>query len=101
MSRRPLVAFKVYRKGCIMEVRIYAVPVSDRNPWGYRFRCFMVDATTGDEVLGYDNHWPKGPHRHFQGAEESYRFRDLETLMTDFERDCRRFLKEIEDHETS
>jgi hypothetical protein len=40
MKRQPLRAFKVYRKGYIMEVAIYQVPVSTKTPQGYRFRCF-------------------------------------------------------------
>ena len=48
--RQPLRAFKVYRKGYLLEVKIYKVPVSKKNPLGYRFRCFMVHATTGEEL---------------------------------------------------
>ena len=99
--RRPIRAFKVYRKGYIMEVKIYKVPASKKNPLGYRFRCFMVEATTGEEIVGYDNHWPKGPHRHFHGREKSYSFQNIETLLNDFERDCEHVLKEVDDNETS
>lgn len=102
MKRQPVQAFKVYRLGYIMEVAIYEVPVSIKNPHGYRFRCFLVDPVNGEELVGYDNHWPKGPHRHFRGIEEPYDFQDLVTLLRDFERDCARFLEEEKGHnETS
>jgi hypothetical protein len=85
MARRPpVIAFKVYRKGHIMEVKVYKVPASKQNPLGYRFGCFMVDATSGEEIVGYDNHWPKGSHRHFGKKEEPYLFKDIQTLLDDF-----------------
>ena len=74
MKRQPLRAFKVYQQGYLMEVKIYSVPVSKKTPSGYRFRCFMVDPVSGEELVGYDNHWPKGPHRHCRGEETSYEF---------------------------
>ena len=83
-----------------MEVKIYKVPLSSKNPQGYRFRCFMVDPRR-EELVGYDNHWPKGSHRHFLGREEPYEFTDIVTLLEDFEKDCRRILKEVENDETA
>ena len=100
-KRQPVRAFKVYRKGYIMEVKVYRVPVSGKNPHGYRFRRFMVDARSGEEIVGYDNHWPKGSHRHFQEKEEPYPFRDIVTLLDDFGRDCERVLEEMDNNETS
>ena len=61
----------------------------------------MVHAATGEEIVGYDNHWPKGSHRHFRGREESYSFQNIEKLLSDFERDCERVLEEEDDNETS
>lgn len=84
-----------------MEVKIYKVPASRKNRVGYRFRCFMVDAASGEELVCYDNHWPKGPHRHFRGREEVYLFQDIETLLNDFRRDCEHVLEEVENDETS
>jgi hypothetical protein len=100
-KRQPLRAFKVYRKGYILEVKIHKIPTSKKNPHGYRFRCFMVDALSGEEVVGYDNHWPKGSHRHFAGNEEPYSFEDIETLLHDFKRDCETILEEAGDNESS
>jgi len=55
----------------------------------------------GEEVVGYDNHWPKGSHRHFAENEEPYSFKDIETLLHDFKRDCERILEEAGDNESS
>jgi|SRR5215510_16073922 len=101
MKRQPLRAFKVYRKGYLMEVAIYQVPVSAKTPHGYRFRCFLVDPVSGEELVGYDNHWPKGSHRHFRDAEESYAFHTIEKLLDDFAQDCRRILEDEENDEAS
>ena len=38
----------------------------------------------------YDNHHPKGHHRHAQGAEEPYEFVDIEQLIADFMADVKR-----------
>ncbi len=99
MKRQPLRAFKVYRKGYIMEVAIYQVPVSSKTPEGYRFRCFLVDPANGEELIGYDNHWPKGSHRHLRGVEEPYMFQSIEKLLDDFEQNCTRLLEEEESNE--
>jgi hypothetical protein len=101
VKRQPLRAFKIYRKGYLMEVKIYKVPTSSKNPYGYRFRCFMVDPSSGEELVGYDNHWPKGSHRHFLGKEEPYEFKGIVTLLEDFEHDCERILKEAGNDETA
>lgn len=100
-QRQPIRSFKIYRKGYIMEVKIYKVPASKKTPLGYRFRCFMVDAASGEEIVGYDNHWPKGPHRHFRGKEEPYRFKNFQALLDDFQHDCDSVLSEETDNESS
>lgn len=47
--------------------------------------------------MGYDNHSPKGHHRHWKGNEEPYHFRDFDTLRADFARDLAEVRKEVED----
>ena len=37
--------------------------------------------------MRYDNETAKGDHRHLSGSEETYLFRDVETLVSDFLRD--------------
>lgn len=60
------------------------MPVTDRYPEGARFRLVLMDRATGDIVLLYDNHWPKGPHVHAGGAETRYQFRGVAQLLKDF-----------------
>jgi len=38
----------------------------------------------------YDNHHPKGHHRHIEGTEKPYVFVDVDRLITDFTDDVRR-----------
>ena len=38
----------------------------------------------------YDNHPPKGHHRHVEGVEERYDFVDVDQLLEDFMADVRR-----------
>ena len=38
----------------------------------------------------YDNHSPKGHHRHVHGVEQEYVYSDVEKLLTDFRADVRR-----------
>ena len=37
--------------------------------------------------MGYDNHWPKGHHRHVLGEEGPYTYRGIDRLIADFRAD--------------
>jgi len=41
-------------------------------------------------VVGYDNHWPKGRHRHVLREEGPYAYQNVETLIADFRADIAR-----------
>ena len=47
----------------------------------YRLYYGLADGTC---VVRYDNERATGDHRHILGREEKYRFRDVETLVSDF-----------------
>lgn len=38
-------------------------------------------------IVGYDNHYPKGPHKHLLDEEYSYNFQNLDQLLADFDSD--------------
>ena len=40
----------------------------------------------------YDNHDPKGHHRHREGVEEAYEFVDVDGLLADFAADVGRMI---------
>jgi len=48
----------------------------------------------GERVVGYDNHHPKGDHRHYMGREAEYRYKDPATLIRDFLNDVEQVLSE-------
>jgi Family of unknown function (DUF6516) len=73
-----------------MEIVIWRVPVAVRgSSHGLKYRlAFVVDDVC---VLRYDNEAGKGDHRHVSGKEYPYDFRDIATLLSDFEEDVRRW----------
>ena len=76
----------------IIEVKIWAVPLSSGNPYGYKYS--MVYIKDGKRIFGYDNAKAKGDHRHYGGEEEPYKFKSINRLFEDFYQDLRRFKHE-------
>jgi hypothetical protein len=58
---------------------------------GLKYRLFYGFA--GRRLIGYDNERGKGDHRHLNGREETYKFRDWEALIDDFLADVERLRK--------
>ena len=76
--------------GHLTELVIWRVPRSPKHPEGIRYRlAFLLAGTTQPAVL-YDNHHPKGHHRHRGGVQEAYRFSTVDQLLADFQADVRR-----------
>lgn len=76
--------------GTILEMVIWRVPKpvqGSNHPYKYR----LFYGRPGRRIVGYDNERPKGDHRHAQGREEPYTFRDVETLVHDFLADVERW----------
>ena len=76
----------VLKSGVIVEAKIWNVPVSDKYPDGIRYSLFAIHSD-GKVLVGYDNHYPKGHHRHIGDTQEPYVFTDLEKLRNDFKTD--------------
>lgn len=73
------------RSGVIVETKIWKVFKDKRYADGFKYSLYAVrDAQV---LVGYDNHHPKGHHRHLGEREEPYSFSDLETLRNDFKAD--------------
>lgn len=77
----------VYPDGAIREMVLWKLskkmPLSSHK-FKYRLYFGLADGTC---LVRYDNEPAKGDHRHTAGREEKYRFRDVETLVSDFLRD--------------
>lgn len=73
--------------GSIVEMKVWQVQKSSHYPLGVRYSLYWV--TDGKILAGYDNHFPKGPHRHYGSHEEKYDFVSVEKLIEDFKKDLR------------
>jgi hypothetical protein len=76
--------------GNIVELVIWRVPKTAENPSGVRYRLAFVQRDEKEPAVLYDNHSPKGHHRHVEGLEEAYTFVDVDQLVRDFTADVRR-----------
>ena len=79
---------RIEEDGSLIEMKIWEVPDSEKNPDGVRYSLYWVKE--GKVLVGYDNHHPKGHHRHYGAKEESYAFTTIEKLIGDFLEDHRR-----------
>jgi hypothetical protein len=59
------------------------------SPHSYKYRLAYV--VKGDCVLRYDNEAGKGDHRYYAGRESKYSFPTPEKLISDFQRDIKRW----------
>ena|SRR5438552_458014 len=81
---------KIYENGDILEAVVWRVPAAPGSLSGVRYRLVFVRHGQRVPAVLYDNHSPKGHHRHIEGTEEPYRFVDVERLLEDFIADVRR-----------
>jgi hypothetical protein len=68
----------------VAELKVWQVPKSTHYPDGLKFSLFLVERESGEVLVGFDNHQPKGPHLHRDGKEAPYSFRSVEELLEDF-----------------
>ncbi len=80
--------------GNIVELVIWRVPRTHRSPSGVRYRLAFVRRGEEKPAVLYDNHSPKGDHRHVEGVQAPYNFTDVDQLLTDFMADVRRIIGE-------
>ena len=73
-------------EGWRMVVKIWKVPTSPTSPEGVDYSLSLI-SPEGDRVVGYDNHWPKGHHRHVLEQEGAYAYRGISALIADFKAD--------------
>src|SRR2546429_1619620 len=76
-------------EGNIVELTIWRVPVTSRAPEGVRYRLAFVRAAETTPAVLYDNHHPKGPHRHVEGRGRTIPLRGMYKLLVDFQADMR------------
>lgn len=77
----------VYPDGAIREMVLWKLPrriPKSSHSFKYRLYYGIADGTC---LVRYDNETAKGDHRHIADDEKQYRFRDVETLVSDFLKD--------------
>lgn len=72
--------------GGIEERMIWEVPKSAKCSDRVRYRLAYIPHGAKRPAILYDNHHPKGHHRHIQGRELPYEFSGVEKLLDDFRR---------------
>ena len=77
----------------VVELKVWQVPKSDHYPEGVKYSFFAT--RSGHVLVGYDNHRPKGHHRHFGGKERPYNFKGFDKLRQDFQTDLELALKRV------
>ena len=78
----------VRQNGLVREAVIWKVSKSDKYQDGVRYRLALVDSFTGKVLVLFDNHFPKGHHKHLHGEESPYRFSTVSELVDDFLSTC-------------
>ena len=76
--------------GDLVELVLWQVPRSAAYPDGIRYRLAFVLAGTTKPAVLYDNHHPKGHHRHRGAAQIAYTSSTVDELLVDFLADVRR-----------
>lgn len=76
-------------EGSRMVIKIWKVPKSKTSPEGIDYSLSLI-SPEGERVVGYDNHWPKGHHRHIVGQEGPYSYKGIQRLIADFKADVSR-----------
>lgn len=71
----------------LKELVVWAVPISEKYPEGVRYRMAFIPAGVESPTVLYDNHYPKGHHKHIDEKEISYHFTSIDSLLEDFEKD--------------
>lgn len=71
-------------RGNLYEMVIWRVDRSTLYPEAVRYRLAFIRSGEAKPALLYDNHHPKGHHRHVGADEEPYSFITARELVADF-----------------
>ena len=74
-------------EGVVVEFKVWQVPKSEDYPEGVKYSFFAT--RSGRILVGYDNHRPKGHHRHFSAKQGPHDFRGFDKLRKDFAKDLK------------
>ena len=77
----------VGKDGTIEERKIWDVPAGVKHPDGVRYRLACILPGQKEPAVLYDNHHPKGHHKHVKGQQSPYAFSGIDQLLRDFRQD--------------
>jgi len=83
-------------RGNLYEIVIWRVKQTTRYPESVRYRLAFIRAGERTPALLYDNHHPKGHHRHVGRRQESYNFVTTKQLVSDFLLQARSLAGEVQ-----
>lgn len=70
--------------GNLLEFVVWTVTVSEFYPDGVRYRFAYVRTGETKPIVLYDNHFPKGHHKHINNKEVPYSYSSVDKLFDDF-----------------
>ena len=73
--------------GNLKELAVWSVATDEKYPEGVRYRMAFIPYGRKQPTVLYDNHHPKGHHKHLHGKESVYSFINVDVLIEDFEKD--------------
>jgi hypothetical protein len=80
--------------GNLYEIVAWQVERNVRQPDGVRYRLALIPPGEKAPAVLYDNHHPKGHHRHIGDQQEPYLFTTVRQLVADFLSDAREFVED-------
>lgn len=80
----------ILNNGLLEERKIWKVTKTRKYPLGIKYRIVLVEPKEHIILLLFDNHWPKGPHIHWENQEKTYEFQSVEQLLNDFYQEVKR-----------
>ena len=78
-------------EGNRIEAVIWRIPAGEMRGESVRYRMAFLPKGFAKPVVLYDNHHPKGHHKHLEDVENGYEFSDVSALIRDFDRDVERW----------
>ncbi len=79
----------VYDDDSIQELIIWEIPTPVLGS-KHNFKYSLYYGKEGERIVGYDNERGKGDHKHIQGIELQYEFKDIKQLLNDFLEDVKK-----------
>ncbi len=73
--------------GDLHEWVVWRVPFDRLYREGVRYRLAFIPRGMGKPAVLYDNHHPKGHHKHLEDLEQPYLFSTIAQLRADFAKD--------------